>query len=373
MAAEKNWLKRLGCLANAINTLQGARKLSTNKKYSQACKAFVSFLQQSGADSSSYGLKKIIDFLQCGLELSIMISSLMLLTQKVTSLAMDLQEGKVTFTMERRKVNVLSVISYFMFFPALLGGPHCSFVDFQQQVGKPSICNNSGRAWTLTRGFTVFILLQTLQSVLIEKITFQCDLMNCSHINCIYVMWSTALIYKLTYYSHWFLDEALFHTAGFFIEFDSHTNNSDIDIFTLETTNKISVFARTWNKSTAKWLRRLIFQNCRTKPLLCTFAFSACWHGLYPGQIFGFLCWAVMVQNDYQIHTSFKTISKTWYIQILYRMITWLHTQLIIAYIMLAIEMRTLASTLALCFSYNSLFPMLYYLSFIFTSKIKQG
>lgn len=311
--------------------------------------------------------------------LSIMISSLMLLTQKVTSLAMDLHERKMAFTanycMKGKsfhavwRYNILVILSYFMFFPALLGGPLCSFVKFQQQVSKASMCRNFRQTWTLSRGLTLFMLLQILRAVLFEKITFQCDLMNCRHLGCIYVMWSTALIFKITYYSHWLLDEALFHTAGFSIELCSHVEVSDINIFTLETTNKISVFARTWNKSTSMWLRRLVFGNCRTRPVLCTFAFSAWWHGLYPGQIFGFLCWALMLEADYRIHKNLEYVSKPWYIQYLFKTCTWLQTQLIIAYVMAAIESRTLASVLALCFSYNSFFPIFYCISFIFLGK----
>ncbi|XP_072262907.1 ghrelin O-acyltransferase [Pyxicephalus adspersus] len=314
-------------------------------------------------------------------KLSILISSLMILTQKVTYLAIDLHERKITFTVKQctkeksshpqeGRSNVLAILSYLMFFPALLGGPLCSFVDFQQQVNKVSLCPNFRPAWMLIKGVTMFMLLQILRAVLLEKITFQCDLMDCRHLDCIYVMWSTALIFKLTYYSHWLLDEALFHTAGFSI--CSHAVVSDINIFTLETTNKISVFARTWNKSTTMWLRRLVFGNCRTRPVLCTFAFSAWWHGLYPGQIFGFLCWGLMVEADYRIHKNLDCASKPWYIRYLYKICTWLQTQFIIAFVMMAIEGRTLANILALCFSYNSLFPIIYCMSFLFLGKLKK-
>ncbi|XP_068089382.1 ghrelin O-acyltransferase [Hyperolius riggenbachi] len=301
------------------------------------------------------------------IKLTITISSLMLLTQKVTSLAMDLHERKVALTadgcMKKSshipwKNNVLYTLSYLMFFPALLGGPLCSFVEFQQQVSRASMCTNLRRAWTVTRGCMLFMLLQALQVVLIKKVNFEGNLMDCKNLQCVYVMWSTALLFKLTYYSHWLLDEALFHTAGFSTELYSHMSVCDGNIFTLETTNKISVFARTWNKSTAKWLRRLIFQNCQRRRTLYTFAFSAWWHGLHPGQIFGFLCWAVMLEADYRIHKYYG--SKPFFPRVLYNTLTWLQTQLIIAYIMLAVEMKNLAFMLALCFSYNTIFPAIY-------------
>ncbi|XP_063811919.1 ghrelin O-acyltransferase [Pseudophryne corroboree] len=311
------------------------------------------------------------------IKFSIMISSLMLLTQKVTSLAMDLHERKVTLIAEdcikekgfhdKPVYGILSLLSYLMSFPALLGGPLCSFVEFQHQVANSHRCSNMWQAWVAIRGCTLFLLCQIVHGFLSEKIDFQCDLMDCRQLHCVYVMWTTALLYKLTYYSHWILDEALFLSAGFSVVMDS-----DINIYTLETTNKISVFARTWNKSTAKWLRRLIFQNCRKSPLFATFAFSAWWHGLYPGQIFGFLCWAVMVEADYRIHMNIGTNSTSWYIIVFHKAITWILTQLIIAFIMLAIEMRSVTMIYALCFSYNSLFPIIYCMSLIFFIKRKR-
>ncbi|KAM4807805.1 ghrelin O-acyltransferase [Rhinophrynus dorsalis] len=249
------------------------------------------------------------------IRLSITIASLMLLTQKITSLALDLHEGKGKLPLMGAVMNgfrlqlvynILVLLSYFLFFPALLGGPLCSFVNFQHQVNKFHGCNSSWSIWMVTKGCLSAFFLQVLKALVSGTIGFHCTLMDCRQLNCVYIMWTTALLFKLTYYSHWLLDESLFRAAGFLVEHqrdDLQRTFSDFDIWTLETTPKISVFARTWNTSTAKWLKRLIFQQCKIRPLLMTFAFSAWWHGLYPGQIFGFLSWAMMVEADYRIHT----------------------------------------------------------------------
>ncbi|XP_075706635.1 membrane-bound ghrelin O-acyltransferase MBOAT4 [Rhinoderma darwinii] len=317
------------------------------------------------------------------IKLSITISSLMLLTQKITSLAMDIHEKKVTVSTkdmikskekERHHLpacTVLAVLSYLLYFPALLGGPLCSFMEFQQQISNSKACDNLWRIWTVIKTCTLFFLFHTLQGILFQYLTFQYNLTDCRQWECVYVMWSTALLFRLTYYSHWMLDEALLYSAGFYIGACSHTAFTDSNIYTLETTNKISLFARTWNKSTTKWLRRLIFQNCSTQPLLSTFAFSAWWHGLYPGQIFGFVCWAVMVEADYRIHAKLGIILKSPYIRFLCKIMTWFQTQMIIAFIMLAIEMRNLTMLKALLSSYNSLFPFFYCVTLIFLMKIK--
>ncbi|XP_075197977.1 membrane-bound ghrelin O-acyltransferase MBOAT4 [Anomaloglossus baeobatrachus] len=314
-----------------------------------------------------------------------MISSLMLLTQKITSLALDIHEKKVTVStddivLEVKKKNglhhlsacsILAVLSYLLFFPALLGGPLCSFVEFQQQISNCKVCDNLCRFWTVIKACTLFFFFHALQSILFDHITFPYDLTNCRRWECVYVMWSTAFLFRLTYYSHWLLDEALLYTAGFNIGESSYGHFTDSNIYKLETTRRISFFARTWNKSTAKWLRRLIFQNCPKQPLLSTFAFSAWWHGLYPGQIFGFMCWALMVEADYRIHAKLSFISKSPIIRFVCKVITWLGTQMIISFIMLAVEMRSLTMMLALLLSYNSLFPFFYCLLLIFLVKNK--
>ena len=146
----------------------------------------------------------------------------------------------------------------------------------------------------------------------------------------------------------------------------------DADIWTLETTHRISLFTRKWNRSTARWLRRLIFQQGRAWPLLQTFAFSAWWHGLHPGQVFGFLCWAVMVEADYLVHTFANVFVRSWPMRLLYRTLAWAHTQLIIAYIMLAVEVRSLSSLWLLCNSYNSVFPMVYCVLLFLSAKRKR-
>ncbi|XP_066430960.1 ghrelin O-acyltransferase [Eleutherodactylus coqui] len=302
----------------------------------------------------------------------IMISSLMLLTQKVTSLAMDIHEQKVTVgtknVLESKEKDVghlpacsiLGVLSYLLFFPALLGGPLCSFVEFQQQISNYKERDNRWGIWRVTNACSFFFFFHALRGLLFDPVTFQYKLTDCRGWECVSVMWSAASSCKLAYYSHWLLDEALLHSAGFYVGLRSQTTFTDSNIYTLETTNRISLFARTWNRSTAKWLRRLVFQNCSKRPLLSTFAFSAWWHGLYPGQIFGFLCWALMVEADYRIHAKLSIMSTSPFIRFLFKVATWFQTQMITAFIMLAVEMRTSALLTALVFSYSSLFPLLY-------------
>ncbi|XP_037685060.1 ghrelin O-acyltransferase [Choloepus didactylus] len=314
----------------------------------------------------------------------ITLSSLMLLTQRVTSLSLDICERKVEAPSEGiRSRNSLSghlyralpYFSYLLFFPALLGGSLCSFRRFQARVQQSSSLCPGHCFWALTwRGLQI-LGLECLKVALRRVASGGAGLTDCRQLECISVMWCTAGLFKLTYYSHWILDDCLLQAAGFGAELGQNPDGEgfvpDADIWTLETTHRISLFTRKWNKSTARWLRRLVFQQRETWPLLQTFAFSAWWHGLHPGQVFGFFCWAVMVEADYLIHSSARLLIRSRPVWLLYKALTWVHTQLIIAYIMLAVEVRSLSSLWLLCNSYNSVFPMVYCILLLLLAKRK--
>ncbi|XP_029457321.1 ghrelin O-acyltransferase [Rhinatrema bivittatum] len=318
--------------------------------------------------------------------LSFAISSLMLLTQRVTSLALDIHEGKVKgnaadstlpgFSLRLPSYTAMPFFTYLLFFPSLLGGPLCSFARFQSKIQQMSTHRTLIPLWVAGQSCLLAIALHFFKALVKGSLGVLTDFTSCTGFGCIYTMWTTTLVFKLVYYSQWLLDESLFMVAGFVSE-DGQENEeflrdlSGTDLWTLETTNRMSLFTRTWNKSTSQWLRRLVFQHSGHHPLLKTFAFSAWWHGLHPGQIFGFLCWALMVEADYRIHPYYSSLVKSCHCWWLYKVFSWIQTQLIIAYIMSAIEMRHMPSLWKLCVSYGSFFPLLYCVSLLFLTKKK--
>ncbi|XP_036619110.1 ghrelin O-acyltransferase isoform X2 [Trichosurus vulpecula] len=306
----------------------------------------------------------------------ISLSSLMLLTQRVTWLSLDIGEGKVVVKEAWRGPCVLAFCSYLLFFPALLGGPLCSFRRFQAQVSQPGSLWRPLAFGPATRRGLLLLGLQLLKSLVRGMLGDGTGLADCRQLGCVYVMWTTAVLFKLTYYSHWILDESVLYAAGFGLDSGSPLHGegdvSDADIWTLETTHRLALFTRTWNRSTTRWLRRLVFERAEAWPLLQTFAFSAWWHGLHPGQVFGFLCWALMVEADYLIHGCANVLISSWLGRLLYRAVTWAHTQLIIAYILLAVELRSISALRLLGASYNSLFPLVYCVLLILLARRKK-
>ncbi|XP_074850080.1 membrane-bound ghrelin O-acyltransferase MBOAT4 [Carettochelys insculpta] len=321
-----------------------------------------------------------------GIRLTIALSSLMLQTQRVTSLALDIHEGKVTIVSERRDGRellpwALPLCSYLLFFPALLGGPLCSFRRFQARVQRSCASGPAPPLRAAGQKCLRALALHLLRMAVRGSAAPLAYLTDCTGFGCMWALWHSALLFRLAYYAQWALDEALLSVAGFGLEpGHEHAEEtacadlSDADLWTLETTHRLAHFTRTWNKSTSRWLRRLIFQRSPVQPLWATFAFSAWWHGLHPGQVFGFFCWAAMVEADYRIHPFLRSLAKSWQATVLYKALAWVQTQLLVAYITAAVEMRSFAVLWLLGASYNSFFPLLYgaaLLWLVVRSKVK--
>ncbi|XP_078415657.1 membrane-bound ghrelin O-acyltransferase mboat4 [Cetorhinus maximus] len=314
----------------------------------------------------------------------IALSSLMLLTQRVTSMSMDVHEGEIRIPARIMQQNGLGseilycslpYFSYMLYFPALLGGPLCSFQMFRIHIEN---LKKSGQKciakplWLFFKKCVLFFLLNMLRiSVrncisIIEQSnqgTLQWDVPKD-----ILLIWITALMFRLAYYSQWLLSESLNNLVGLGLDNDrtGKATLSDADIWTLETTNKISEFARTWNKTTAGWLRRMVFQHSKVQPLMSTFAFSAWWHGLHPAQIFGFILWATTVKADYHVHRYMGSVTAgSRFLRISYKVLTWMQTQLVTAYILVAVELRSFSCVLVLCKSVCTVCPLLYVLVLI--------
>ncbi|XP_067886522.1 ghrelin O-acyltransferase isoform X2 [Heterodontus francisci] len=312
------------------------------------------------------------------------LSSLMLLTQRVTSMSLDVHEGEIMIPAQIMQQNHLDseilyyslpYFSYMLYFPALLGGPLCSFQIFKIHMENLKTSDwkcGAKHLWSFFKKCILFFLLDMLR-MFVRNCIRVTELSNQGSLQWdvpkdILLIWITALMFRLAYYSQWLLSESLNNLVGLGLGNDStgKATLSDADIWTLETTNKISEFARTWNKTTADWLRRMVFQRSKVQPLLSTFAFSAWWHGLHPAQIFGFILWAATVKADYYVHRYMGSfIAGSRFLRIFYKVLTWMQTQLVTAYILVAVELRSFSYVLVLCKSVCAVCPLLYVLVLI--------
>ncbi|XP_053336405.1 ghrelin O-acyltransferase [Clarias gariepinus] len=294
------------------------------------------------------------------------LSALMLLSQRVTSVSMDLQEGKVIRHVQKHNksqaVSLVPFISYTLYFPALLGGPLCPFsiyVDFVEKIGvKPPPSPLTILPWKMLQ-FLLLLLLKFLLTSFLQSSIF-----SASSSPCILWVWIFSLVLRLNYYVHWKISESVNNAAG--LGFTGYSTAggalwnglSDGNAFEIETLSNISAFARLWNRTTAGWLRRLVFQRCSRMPVLMTFSFSALWHGLYPGQVAGFLGWALAVLGDHKLRKHLSPRLTTAWRKGLYTCLSWLYTQAVITCVVVTTELQSLEALKLFCTTHIALVPV---------------
>lgn len=288
----------------------------------------------------------------------------MLMTQRVSSLSLDLQEGTVTSRFQNSRP--IAFLSYSLNFPALLGGPLCSFNTFVQSVdcnATPSLAPYLGRLTSKIFQVLVLVSVKYPLKELLKSLTFRIN-SACVCQNIIWI-WILSLLLKMNYYVHWKISECVNSAAG--IGFHGYSGSgkpswdglSDGSPWVTEASSRPSAFARQWNRTTAAWLRRMVFKRSNRSPLFMTFGFSAWWHGLHPGQILGFLIWAVTVQGDYKLHHFLHPKLTSRWRKCLYVCLNWAFTQLTISCVVVCVELQSLESVKLLWSSCIAVFPLL--------------
>lgn len=300
------------------------------------------------------------------LRLVLAMSALMLLSQRVTSVSMDLQEGKVIRHFRKsypsQFISLVPFMSYTLYFPSLLGGPLCPFNTYMNFVEHISVNPPPSPLiilpWKMLQVLFLLVLKFLLTSLLHSSI------FSLSSSPCILWIWIFSLVLRLKYYIHWKISECINNAAGLGFSGYSTTGSamwnglSDGDAFEIETSSSISGFARLWNRTTAAWLRRLVFQRCSRMPVLTTFIFSALWHGLYPGQVAGFFGLAVAVLGDHKLHRYLSPRLTTAWRKGWYTCLSWLYTQMVITCVVVTIELQSLEALKLFCTTYIALFPL---------------
>ncbi|XP_067377430.1 ghrelin O-acyltransferase [Channa argus] len=304
------------------------------------------------------------------IRLFLAVSSLMLLTQRITSVSMDLQENTVVLSFNassKRKacVTLLPFISYILNFTTLLGGPLCSYSQFVSQMERINLKPPPSPLALVCLKLIQVISLELVKQCLIYVIKQNTSDSSSSAVLCaILWVWTLAVVLRIQYYSHWKISECLSNAAGLGFWKNSSGDSSDLsglsdgDFWITESSSRISEFARRWNATTATWLRRLVFIRCKRFPLFMTFGFSLWWHGLHLGHFVGFLTWAATVKADYYIHRYLHPkLSSPWRKQ-LYTCLCWINTQMIVTCLVISVELRNISGLRLLFVTYIGLFPL---------------
>nr|XP_032809631.1 ghrelin O-acyltransferase [Petromyzon marinus] len=154
---------------------------------------------------------------------ALVMPSLMLLTQRVTSLALDVQERRTL--RHGGHPAALQHLAYLLYFPVILGGPHCSFCDFVDYVeGADSDVNrdlNPSRC--VCKKLAAFFPLDALRGWLLARCLCHWEpafrderdfMLRTSFLQRMWLLWETALAIRLCYYTQWLLGESLTVAAG---------------------------------------------------------------------------------------------------------------------------------------------------------------
>lgn len=248
---------------------------------------------------------------------------LMVLTQKVTSLAFSLQDAvdqkkddeKSSKATEMQKkyavVDYPTFLEYWSFvfqFQSMLAGPLILFRDFREFIHTNEFPSPLF-AVVKKMGVSVFF------AVVFIKVTptYSVDKMKGSEF-----LWDTTFMYRMfyvtiatmmeraKYYHAWILADAVCNASG--LGYDSKSQTWDlvtnVDALGFELGLNLKESLDCWNKGTMKWLRHVVYERVSPKiRTVATYAMSAIWHGFYPGYYITFLSGAMFTSAARQVKT----------------------------------------------------------------------
>uniref|UniRef100_A0A3Q0S9L4 Membrane bound O-acyltransferase domain containing 2b n=1 Tax=Amphilophus citrinellus TaxID=61819 RepID=A0A3Q0S9L4_AMPCI len=294
---------------------------------------------------------------------------MMVITQKITSLAFEIHDGDnkylyfvtstsvgdLTLCVLRRMPSLLEYFSYNCNFMGILAGPTCSYNDYiafiegdprrhrdpeddrksssklRQSEPSPNV--------VATSFFCLLVFLSVCKVFPVERNIDDDFIANTPFYAQVVYLYLSMLTTRPKYYFVWTLADAINNAAGFgFNGYDSDGSPrwdliSNLRILNIEFATSFKVFLDNWNIQTAHWLKRVCYERCPYHPTAATFILSAMWHGAYPGYYLTFLTGTVITLaaravrhniRPYFLHSSTH--------KLVYDVITWAATQIAICY-----------------------------------------
>ncbi|XP_064219099.1 lysophospholipid acyltransferase 1 isoform X2 [Aotus nancymaae] len=325
---------------------------------------------------------------------------LMIVTQKITTLAFQVHDGlgrrAEDLSAEQHQLAIkvkpsfLEYLSYLLNFMSVIAGPCNNFKDYVafiegkhihvkllevnwKQKGFHSLPEPSPTGavihklcitlvslllfLTLTKTFPVTCLVDDW---FVHKASFPARLCY------LYVVMQAS---KPKYYFAWTLADAVNNAAGFgFSGVDKNGNFcwdllSNLNIWKIETATSFKMYLENWNIQTATWLKCVCYERVPWYPTVLTFILSALWHGVYPGYYFTFLTGILVtlaaraVRNNYRHYFLSSRPLKA-----VYDAGTWAVTQLAVSYTVAPFVMLAVEPTISL---YRSMYFYLHIISLL--------
>ncbi|KAK2501935.1 hypothetical protein MC885_009377 [Smutsia gigantea] len=257
-------------------------------------------------------------------------SPMMIITQKITSLAYEIHDGMFRKDEElspsqrglavRRMPSLLEYLSYNCNFMGILAGPLCSYKDYITFIEGRSYMTQSGEngkeevqyertepspSMAVTQkllvcGLSLLFHLTISKTLPVEYNIDEHFQATASWLTKIIYLYVSLLAARPKYYFAWTLADAINNAAGF--GFRGYDKNgaarwdliSNLRIQQIEMSTSFKMFLDNWNIQTALWLKRVCYERASLSPTIQTFILSAIWHGVYPGYYLTFLTGVVM-------------------------------------------------------------------------------
>uniref|UniRef100_A0A8C1X5I2 MBOA1 acyltransferase n=2 Tax=Cyprinus carpio TaxID=7962 RepID=A0A8C1X5I2_CYPCA len=315
---------------------------------------------------------------------SLIFSPLMIITQKITTLAFQVHDGMCRKQEELKddqrrlavhsKPSLLEYLSYNINFLSILVGPCSIYKDYiefikgqhvQHRLKRVKDSSSQQNGWdkvpepSPVRAVINKLLVCAcclLWFFIITKafpITYNVDPQFISEASFI-----TRLAYALIsvqaarpkFYFAWTLADAIHNAAGYGVSGVNERGEvswdliSNVRIWEIETATSFKSFIDSWNIQTALWLKSVCYDRAPYYRMPLTFVLSAIWHGVYPGYYFTFITAIPITLAARSVRRNFREyFLSSPLLKICYDVVTWAATQLTVCYtvmpfLLLAVE-----------------------------------
>uniref|UniRef100_H0VB94 Membrane bound O-acyltransferase domain containing 1 n=1 Tax=Cavia porcellus TaxID=10141 RepID=H0VB94_CAVPO len=293
---------------------------------------------------------------------------LMIVTQKITTLAFQIHDGEKDLSGEQHRLAVkvkpsfLEYLSYLLNFMSIIAGPCNNFKDYVAFIeGRHVHMKLLGVNWkqkglhSLPEPSPNRAVIQKLCVTLVSLLLFL-TLTKTFPITCLADDW---FVHKADFLTRLFYLYVVMQAAKpkYYFAWTLGGSGEDFPFLGLK------IYLENWNIQTAAWLKCVCYERVPWYPTVLTFILSALWHGVYPGYYFTFLTGVLVTLAARAVRNNFRQYfhsSKA--LKGVYDVVTWAATQLAISYIAAPFVMLAVEPTISL---YKSMYFYLHIISLL--------
>ncbi|CAF4922097.1 unnamed protein product [Pieris macdunnoughi] len=325
---------------------------------------------------------------------------LMVITQRVTSLAYSLQDNlirkeinansKGNLNDKNRIDKVPSPLEYFAYtlaFQTLMCGPvvfYPDYISFIECVRDDGMAKDKvGESEPSPRRAVIYKVAGSVAAALLylslakkypikalEGLVDPTSEVSRSW-SAVYLLWYaylSTLVVRCKYYHAWLLSEAICNNSG--MGFNGYDNDgtpkwdkmSNIDVFGFEFAQNMRVAIASWNKNTNAWLRTVAYERggaaWRTARV---YSLSAVWHGFHPGYYMTFFAGGLFTEAAKKVRVVARPLFLNSAIsKLFYDSLTFLTTRVAMTYATVPFVLLHLSPSLAF---YGRLYYSLHFLA----------